>query len=200
MKIPSNRIVETTAPTTPVVSNGEAKAQLRIDHATENDAIDRMVETARLKVEEIAGRALITRTYTARLDAWPPGAVIELPYPPLIAVTSIKYTDANGDEATFDAANYHVDTHRDPGRIVLRSTANWPGVELADINGVEIVWTAGYGSAAAAVPENYRQAVLLYVGHLYENREAVTVAQGVNITELPDGFRNLVFLNRASWF
>jgi len=197
MNVPAGRVKETTAPTAAILTTAEAKIHLRIDHSTEDAYIAGLVETAREFIEEVTGRSLITRTYTAKLDAWPPGNVIRLPYPPLLTVTSIKYTDEDGAVLTFAASDYTVDTYSEPGRIVLASDASWPSVTLADINGVEIIWTAGYGAAASVLPTKYRQAAYLLAGHLYENREAVVV--GTITSELPLAFWGLINLDRASW-
>ena len=44
----------------------------------------------------------------------------------------------------------------------------------------------GYGEASA-VPRPIRQAILLLIGTMYENRESVLVAQGVTVAQLPFG-------------
>jgi len=200
MKVPAGRVKETTAPTVAILTAAEAKVHLRIDHSTEDTYIEGLVEAAREFIENVTGRSLITRTYTAKLDDWPRTSVISLPFPPLIAVTSIKYTDEDGVTATFSSSDYTVDNYNEPGRIVLASDASWPSVKLADINGVEIIWTAGYGAAATALPQKLREAAYLLVGHFYENREAVAVAQGISVTPVPLAFWDLVMVDRVSWF
>jgi uncharacterized phiE125 gp8 family phage protein len=39
---------------------------------------------------------------------------------------------------------------------------------------IQVTYVAGYG-AAASVPQKYKQAMLLLIGHWYENRETVIV-------------------------
>jgi uncharacterized phiE125 gp8 family phage protein len=56
-------------------------------------------------------------------------------------------------------------------------------------------FTAGYGDTASDVPQTIRQAILLAVGHWYENREA-TVAVG-NVRELPLGIEALLWPYRV---
>lgn len=196
-KIDPRRIKITTAPSTEPVTATEAKLHCRVDHSTEDDIFTRLIETARIQCEDIARRAFVTRTFTAKLDCFP-GNVFELPFPPLATVTSIKYTDADGNQSTYSSGNYIVDTHSEPGRVALKSSADWPSVTLQQINGVEIIWTAGYG-AASAVPQRYKEAVLLMVGHLYEHRESVVVEQGVSLSELPQGIYDLLLIDRGSW-
>lgn len=181
--IDPRRIKITTQPVIEPVSLDEIKSQLRIDHSDEDSLLESMIVAARIHCEDIARRAFITRTHTAKLDCWP-YSIFELPYPPLIAITSIKYTDAEGVEATFSSSNYIVDTFSEPGRVALKSSADWPNVTLQDINGIEIIYTAGYG-LADDVPETYKLAIRAYVGTYYENREQFIVQQGLTAVSLP---------------
>lgn len=196
MKIDARRVKITTAPATEPVSETEAKLHCRVDHSTEDAIFTRLIETARRQCEAISGRAFITRTYTLYLDRWP-GHCFELPYPPLATVTSIKYyDDAGSAAATVSSSNYLVDTNSEPGRVALKSGIDWPSVTLRPINGVEIIYTAGYG-AAADVPDQYKQAMLLLIGHLYENRESVVVQQGVSLVQVPQAVEWLLQTDRV---
>ena len=58
-----------------------------------------------------------------------------------------------------------------PGRISVAQGKVWP-VTLPQIGATTMRIVAGYGPDASTVPENVKEAVLLVVGHLYENREA----------------------------
>ena len=52
------------------------------------------------------------------MDSWPLGD-IEIPNPPLQSVSSIKYKDSAGTEATWADTNYIVDPDSFLGRVVL---------------------------------------------------------------------------------
>jgi uncharacterized phiE125 gp8 family phage protein len=197
MKIDPRRVKITTAPAAEPITATEAKLHCRVDHSTEDAIFTRLIETARIQCEQISGRSFITRTYTAYLDNWPYMTRFELPYPPLASITSVKYYDAAGSSAaTFASSNYEVDTNSEPGRFALKSTATWPSVTLRELNGVEIIYTAGYG-VADAVPDQYKQAMLLLIGHLYENRESVVVQQGVSLVQVPQAVEWLLLTDRA---
>jgi len=194
--IDPRRIKITTAPATEPVTETEAKLHCRVDHATEDAIFTRLIEVARIQCEAISGRAFITRTLTAYLDYWP-GWCFELPYPPLASITSIKYyDDAGSAAATIDSSNYIVDVNSEPGRVAFVSGYPPPSVSLREINGVEIIYTAGYGNAAA-VPDQYKQAMLLLIGHLYENRESVVVQQGIGLVQVPQAVEWLLLTDRA---
>lgn len=175
-----------TAPAAEPVSTSEAKSHLRVDTTADDTYIGTLITVARQNVESHLRRSLINQTWEVVLDAFPAG-VIRLPKPPLASVTSIKYTDDEGNESTYSSANYVVDTDTEPGRVVLKSGQTWPAVTLAAANGVRVRYVAGYGAAGSNVPQAIRQAILLVIGSLYENREDVLVAQGVSIGVLPFG-------------
>lgn len=175
-----------TAPTVEPVSLAEARAHLRIDIDDDDTLISGLITAARSHLEGIARPklAMINQTWDYIADSFPTGDTFEIRPYPLQSITSIKYTDDDGVEATFSAANYQVDTSRQPGRLRLKSTASWPSVVLREMNGLAIRFVAGYGATGASVPMPLRQAILLLVGHWYENREPVLVT-GMMASPLP---------------
>jgi uncharacterized phiE125 gp8 family phage protein len=56
---------------------------------------------------------------------------------------------------------------------------------------------AGYGNDWPSVPAAIRQAMLLMVGHYYENREQVLLEQRVRAIDVPRGVDDL--MNIAGW-
>ena len=175
-----------TAPATEPVTSTEAKSHLRVDTTADDTLIGTLITAARQHVEAHLRRALITQTWELVTDAFPVGDVLRLPLPPLVSVTSIKYTDEDGAESTLSSGLYVVDTDSTKGRVVLKNGETWPSVTLAAANGVRVRYVAGYGEASA-VPRPIRQAILLLIGTMYENRESVLVAQGVTVAQLPFG-------------
>ncbi len=175
-----------TAPATEPVTSTEAKSHLRVDTTADDTLIGTLITAARQHVEAHLRRALITQTWELVTDAFPVGDVLRLPLPPLVSVTSIKYTDEDGAESTFSSGLYVVDTDSTKGRVVLKNGEAWPSVTLAAANGVRVRYVAGYGEASA-VPRPIRQAILLLIGTMYENRESVLVAQGVTVAQLTFG-------------
>lgn len=193
------RVKITTAPSIEPVTAAEAKLQAHIDQTTEDSLVDYWITTARQWAEQISQRSFITRTFTAYMDCWP-WSVFELPYPPLLTVSSIKYyDDAGSAAATYSSSNYIVDAHSEPGRVALKTTADWPSVTLREINGVEIIYTAGYGTDASDVPAQYKAAMFLIVAHLFQHREGVVVEQGVSLAQLPMGVYDLLLTDRGGW-
>ena len=195
MKLPAETISVTSAPTVEPVNAAEAKLHLRVDHDTENTLIERLISVARRYCEQVSGRAFITQTLEGGIPKWPVDGVIRLPYLPLSSVTSIKYTDSDGTEHTLANTVYGVDTKL--GLIYLEEDQQWPSVTLRRYDPITITWVSGYGTAAADIPDIYKQATLLMVGHLYENREAVIAQQGVTMGTLPLAVEALLMLDRG---
>lgn len=179
-----------TAPATEPVSSTEAKLHLRVDHSSDDTLIARTITAARIMVEKYTNRALITSTWELRLDNWP-SMPLRLPKPPLQSIVSIKYVDKDGVEATVASTVYDVDIVSEPGRIFFKPDQSWPSVNLYPVGAVRIQFVAGY-TDADAVPENIVSALMLGIGHLYENREQVIVASGLSPVDLPMGFYALL--------
>lgn len=190
----------TSAPGAEPLSTAEAKAHLRVDSAfTDDDAIiDAQVEAARNYAEAFTRRAFITQTLVLWLDAFPPGnGEIILPRPPLQSVTSISYTDVDGNAQTFASSKYIVDGKREPARITPAWNVDWPDTR-AIINAVSVTYVAGYGNAASDVPEAIIRAIAFLVGHLYENRESVVT--GTIAIALPQAVDFMLWPYRAWMF
>ncbi len=154
------------------VSTAEAKQHLNVDISTDDTYIGKQITVARQYAEEITGRSFITQTWTQMLDAFP--RVIELERGDVIAITTLKYIAADGTltELTEDT-HFQVDITANPARVMPERNTTWPTISSLDFNAVQIVYTAGYG-AAAAVPEIIKDAVKILVAHLHGFGREVT--------------------------
>jgi uncharacterized phiE125 gp8 family phage protein len=145
-------------------------------YSAEDILLTNLIKAAREYCENFQGRSYITQTWDLLLDDWPDEDYIKVPYPPLVSVSSVKYYDTDSTEATMDSGDYYVDTYAEPGRIVLGYGESWPSTTLRPANGVIVRFVAGYG-AAASVPQCVKQAMLMLIGHWYENRESTLTGQ-----------------------
>jgi hypothetical protein len=182
------RIIVSTPPAEQPVSLSDAKAYLRVDHTSDDDLITALVAAATDAAERYTGCAFVTRTYKAYLDKWPSDtskdewwdgvregimsatakSAIDLPYPPLGAVTAVNVYGDDGTSEEWPTTNYHVDTITRPGRIALKTGGVIP-LPTKTINGIEIEYSAGFGNASD-VPELIKAAVKRLIAHMYENR------------------------------
>ena len=162
-----------TPPAVEPISLDDARLHVRQDDRADDALITGLIKAAREYVETtFVHRALITQTWELVLDDWPDGYEIELPMPPLQTVTSVKYTDLDGVEHTFDDDYYIVDTTGVKGRIVLVEDADWPSSEdLQEAAAIRVRFVAGYGATGASVPETLILGMKMLIGSWYENRE-----------------------------
>lgn len=181
-----------TAPSVEPVSLDDAKLYLRIDGTDEDAVIGDLIKAARTVVEQKGRLALITQTWDYTLDAWPD--VIRIPIGPVQSVVSVTYVDSNGTTQTLDPAEYQVDNSQNPARITPAYGRVWP-VARVQPNSIAVRFVAGFGDTTADIPRDLRQALLLLLGHFYENREAVTVG---SVTEVPMTV-NFLILPRKVW-
>lgn len=164
-----------TPPTVEPISVAEAKSHLRVEISTDDTLIGNLIAAARQHAETALRRALITQTWDLFLDAFPSrNGAISVPLPPLQTIDSIKYVDTFGVTRTLTGAKYKVDAATEPARVVPTYDEDWPETR-EEINAVTVRFTAGYGDAGDDVPEKLRQAMLLMIGHWYENREEVVI-------------------------
>ena len=174
-----------TPPSVEPVAIGEVQEQAIVAHPEDNALIARLITAARMHVEQVTWRQLITATYEWRLDRL--CGALYVPRPPLQSVASLEYVDAQGTTQTLDPAAYTVDTHSTPGRIVPAAGASWPTTR-GHIDDVIVTFSAGYG-AAVDVPETLRHAIMMLVAYWYEQRET---AAGRTMTSVPLGFDALI--------
>jgi len=179
-----------TGTTDSPISLAEAKHHLRVDGSDDDTYIANLILTATDRAESFQRRTYMQRQRTYVLDSFPP--IIRPPYPPLVSVDSIKYIDTNGVEQTLDSAEYDVDITTEPGRIKPAYEKSWPSIRTV-MNAVTITYTAGYASKDA-VPFDIKAAILLIIGHLYENREDVSED---SLMKIPEGAESLLYMKRV---
>ncbi len=129
----------------------EAKAWLGIDTSvTTHDAkLTAAIPAARKKVEQLSGRSMVARTVKLTLYDYV-DSVLELPYPVISAITSVKSKDSAGTETTHAASEYALVYNR------LHFTGNG--------NSVEITYTT-----TANTEEFYKLAIKKQLAYDYRN-------------------------------
>ena len=179
-----------TAPTEDPINVLEARAHTRITWPDEDVQLEALINAATAHLDGrdgILARALMTQTWDYSLPRFPCEDYIALPLAPVQTNgLAITYKDVSGNEQTFASQNYALSADRDwRPKVHLVPGASWPGTrEQADAVKVRAVY--GY----TIVPIQIRQAILLLMAHLYENREPVNI--GNITTELPLGVRALL--------
>lgn len=184
-----------TEPTTEPLTIDDVRAHLRIDVDDDDPYLTTLIAVARERCEGATRRTLITQTWDLFLDQWPTwdgyhggrtfepvntllpaGGFVALPKAPLQSVSFVKYTDLGGTVQTWDPSNYLVEAPVGPrcarGRLALGWVKVWPVIRPT-MNAIQIRLVTGYGDRASDVPSILKQAMLLDIGTLFENRESV---------------------------
>lgn len=167
----------TTAATTEPVTLADVLEHLRIDSRLENSYVADLIKAARHYVEQYTYRSLITQSWTATFDDF---LALPLRFGDVSSLTSLTYVDTDGVTQTLSTSIYEL--ARENGRQIVRMQYNqvWPARRVHPDN-ITVVYVAGYG-AAAAVPQAIKQAMLMLIGHWFENRETVNI--GTTTSEL----------------
>lgn len=179
--MPVSLMVVSPAASEPV-SLTEAKLHLREDGTEQDTLIEGLITAAREYVEGQIGRYLMTQTIRQLFDDFPAsGNPIRLDVTPVQSVSSVNYLDTDGVSTILDTNDYRSDVVSEPARIEEHYDEAWPASRVVS-NCVWVDVIAGYANAAA-VPRGLKQAILLLVGHWFENREAVAI--GTITSEVP---------------
>lgn len=165
----------------PLLSAAECRAQCRIDDDARDAELLALAAAAQAHVEARTGCWLTPRLARAEAAAWADWQVMKSPVRTLQAV---RYVDADGGAAEIATADVIVRDRFGVSEIALGGGVRprlWPGSRIL----VEMV----IGAEALAVAPDLRAAVLLMLGHMERNREAV--AAGAGAAEVPLGVEAL---------
>ena len=176
----------TAAPAEQPVSLSDAKLHLRVDHSDDDTLITALISAATEALDGwsgVLGRCVITQTWKLVLSGFCSGRIIRLPFPDVVEDIVVKYFDAGEIEQTFPSTAYQVLEDASGSFVWLKSGEAWP-TTFDRLDAVSIEFDAGFGDASST-PAPIKAAILLIVGHLYENREDVSASS--RMTSLPKG-------------
>jgi uncharacterized phiE125 gp8 family phage protein len=175
-----------TGPATEPLTYSEVKAFLRLNDDSEQTFVTTLITIARQIVEGQTWRPLISQSWALQFDASELNLFISnINKAPIISIDSVTYYDVNNALQTLSPTLYETDIYGNPARFRLKSIPS-----VYDRMGALIVnFVCGYTNAAA-VPQAIKQAMLLIIGHLYENRSDVLT--GTQINEMPLASRYLL--------
>jgi uncharacterized phiE125 gp8 family phage protein len=172
-----------TPPAEEPISLTEARLHLRLtatgSPAThpEDALVTSLIKAVRGHLDGPHGRlerCLVPQTWECTLDCFPPYE-IQVPVTAPCEIVSIKYDDSDGVEQTVAASNYVVDNYSQRRLVWVVPVAGfgWPST-LDSVNAVRIRFTAGFPGGSpedgSGVPLEIKQAMLLMLAQLFENR------------------------------
>lgn len=163
----------------------EAKAQCRMVEDDSEDAyIESLIAPARAYVERMSRFQLVATTREETFGRW--GDYLEIYRRPIASVDTVAYTDENGEAAEYD--DFLADIDRFPLRIYPAVNDEFP--DIANGGSITVTYTTG---ALASTSEEYlvaKRAILLLIGHWFENREGAVL--GVASNEVDFALRSML--------
>lgn len=157
----------TMPPASEPVAIPELREYLRLSADADEALLSEIIKAARGICEGFTGRCFIAQGYSLFLDSFPAAGDVSLPRHPLLSLDFVKIHASGGAVTEDNPAKYETDIAG--GRIALK-TGSVPPQTAKRHGGIEIGFTAGYGTEAEDVPSALRQAVLRVAVDLYEKR------------------------------
>ena len=187
-------IVTITPPAVEPVTVAQVKEQAIIEHDADDALVSTGIKAAVLYGQDLTGRQFVEATFRGTMDAFPStaGGKIELKAN-LQSVTSITYTDSDGESQTWAADQYEVKTDPLVGYVKLATDCSWP----AGATDVIVTFKAGWPVVedSPTTPEAIQLWIMFRAATWYAHRETVVVGTVIGkmshnfIDGLLDGYR-----------
>jgi uncharacterized phiE125 gp8 family phage protein len=193
-----HKTVLVSGPAVEPVTVAEAKTHLHITSSTQDTYIGTLITTARRELERYLNRAFITQSWKVYYDCWQHELLI--PFGNLQIADStpgpespvVKYYNTDGNQITLTANDYYwVVNTTDPARIVRKYDVTYPELQYGRPDAIEIAFSAGFGDAATAIPDEIKHAMKLLITNYYEHRGDI-VTGGNTVHQIPKFITDLV--------
>lgn len=173
--------VITVAATAFPVTLDECKQHANVYIDDDNEYISKtLIPAATQYAESWLDRSLMPVTWRLDLDGFPPSVEsIELPRPPLRAITEITYVDTAGATQTWASSDYTVTIGGEGefGRVRPAYSLSYP-VTRSHVDVVSITYTAGFADVAS-IPEITRWRIKVLVAEWYDTRDVGSVPTNI---------------------
>jgi uncharacterized phiE125 gp8 family phage protein len=161
----------------------DVKKHLRMDHDDDDDIITIYRDAAINHAMHETGRIFTSASdYVVYLSGFPGsenGYTNKIQMHPVTAV-AVKYHNGT-DWQTLDPESYDLDIQSEPSRILFLSE---PDVNEDMLMPVKLEITGGHSS----IPKPIVSGILLFIGHLYENRQDVIIGTIATLMPQASGF------------
>ena len=166
------RASRTVAPTLDLVTIAQAKSHLSISSSdtTHDDRLGLLIDAARDQLEEDTGLYIAEQTWQLKLPYF---YSLQFVQTPVMSIESISYYNSTNASTAF--TDFSLDSSRN--YLVLNSTP----ATYDRYDAVTITYKVGETNDAAQVRAIAKQAVLLLVGHYFENPDMLV---GLNVSSM----------------
>lgn len=165
-----------TAPTEYPLTVVQVRGRLKIDSAAEDEYLQFLIAslTGLIDgVDGVLGHALCRQTLEYRFAGFPYtcDGKIEMPIPPLVSVSSVKYLDTTETEQTLVVTTDYVviDQGSFPSIVQPALGTTWPVTAWNRPDAVRIRFIAGY--LTASIPPAITAWMVREIGKAFENRD-----------------------------
>lgn len=186
------------------ISLETARLHLRLDTEgsppahPDDSLVEVLISVAREAAEQYTACAIVQQDYTLALDAFPEKEIV-LGTWPVNSIAAVTYKDSDNQVQTLSSSEYFLDNFSKPAKLHLQPGKAWPATATV-ANCVAVQFNAGHTDEDSPnpypLPKAVKQALLLLIGHLYENREAIATIIGGSKEELPMGAAYLLTPHR----
>lgn len=173
------------------VSLEEARAQCYLtaedsDGHPQDSSLLIYISAARDWAERFAGLAFARKRIQLSVDLFPTDIELEAPATNII---SVEYYDSNGEIQTLAPQAYILDSSSEKSWLSPANGYDFPDTQIRP-NAVKVTYETGFGdSDSEEIPPSAKQAILLMIGHFFENREdSIDKA----LTTIPNGAKVLI--------
>lgn len=175
------------------VSLQQIKAQLRLDHADDDEHLIHLIKAGSQWVEAYIGKCLLSQTWSQSWRGRGGGSgglshrsekksTFFLGKLPLLNIKSATLVAPNNQRQA--VINY-----------ILKERAGRPSIQLKvplpECHSLEIEYSSGYGDRPDDIPTDVRQALIVYVSCLYEHRTGIDRSDLLGIYGLLNPHREL---------
>ena len=188
----------TTGPASEPITLLEAKTQLRVESdETDDDVwITSAITVVREQVESLTNRALMPQSLELAIGEF--DSTIALPKPPFSSLTSIEYYDEDNVLQTLSSDYYLVNDFVEPAEVVKKNDQTYPAVYNRP-DAIRIKFATGYADAAS-VPSSIKQAMLMLLTDLYDNRSATSSQMSTVVVKWTPAVLNLLSTSKTQLY
>lgn len=164
------KIISVSSPAFTPITIDMANSFLKLRPGDDDTFVKQLINASIDEVEDITNFSLASKTYVELQDKF--SQYVFLSKVNATEITSIQYLDDTDTYQTLNSSFYELITILDSAQIkFLKDKANFPTI-LSKPGTLKITYKAG-PLTQGALKASYLVACYIYIGHFYENRQAL---------------------------